>query len=503
MSEKESSRVLVIDDDDLVLVIIRKMLEAEMFSVDVSVSAREALDRLPKTRYDAIFCDMWMPGMTGKDFYEQLKKEFPEYQSRIIFLTGDVTSEATWDFIEQERLPYVLKPFSPPELHRKLREVIGEGRKAEPEKGREHRRHRRLAMKANLRVRKKGWTAGGPEITAVGNASIEGVFFVTDQNYSVGTEVLLSFPYSRPGDIEQEGCVVRVDERADGRRGVAIALGEAAAAARALDVSSEERQRQRVVALADMTAEAPPRPSVVEQTAEVSDLKLLDREREEARRLTDELADLKVSYAHAARERDRLASEESDRNLQLRELTSARDEMSRLAEELKQQVQELQEKLAAAERELAQQAELAGRAQQETARAADLKTELDQAQKEVGTLKGLQARIQEFQQGWRRAADQPGGSLRPVRHEQVAGCRRKKDGKRNQPAGWPVAQSLLQAHPEILARRRPCLICSRSVLFRKRLFLHPPRYAGRKLQHRNQTSLLGSRRIARSISSAV
>ena len=114
MSEKESSRVLVIDDDDLVLVIIRKMLEAEMFSVDVSVSAREALDRLPKTRYDAIFCDMWMPGMTGKDFYEQLKKEFPEYQSRIIFLTGDVTSEATWDFIEQERLPYVLKPFSPP-----------------------------------------------------------------------------------------------------------------------------------------------------------------------------------------------------------------------------------------------------------------------------------------------------------------------------------------------------------------------------------------------------
>ena len=235
-----------------------------------------------------------------------------------------------------------------------------------------------------------------PPIVHKGNPG-EGVFFVTDQNYSVGTEVLLSFPYSRPGDIEQEGCVVRVDERADGRRGVAIALGEAAAAARALDVSSEERQRQRVVALADMTAEAPPRPSVVEQTAEVSDLKLLDREREEARRLTDELADLKVSYAHAARERDRLASEESDRNLQLRELTSARDEMSRLAEELKQQVQELQEKLAAAERELAQQAELAGRAQQETARAADLKTELDQAQKEVGTLKGLQARIQEFQ----------------------------------------------------------------------------------------------------------
>ena len=34
MSGKESSRVLVIDDDDLVLAIIRKMLDAELFSVD-------------------------------------------------------------------------------------------------------------------------------------------------------------------------------------------------------------------------------------------------------------------------------------------------------------------------------------------------------------------------------------------------------------------------------------------------------------------------------------
>ena len=385
MKKKESSRVLVIDDDDLVLTTLNKMLKAEMFSVDVSVSAREALGRLPETSYDAIICDMWMPGMTGKDFYNQVKKEFPDYQGRIIFLTGDIASEATWDFIEEKRLPYLLKPVSQPELRRKLREVIGEELKVPSKKGPEHRRHRRLAMKANLRVQKKRCATGGPEITVVGNASKHGVYFVTDRQYGVGTEVLVSFPYSGPGDLEQEGYVVRVDERSDGRRGVAVALGEAAAEARAaLELSPEERHRQSVLTLAEPTAESPHRPSLVEQAPEVADLKLrLDRERKEMRRLTDELADLKVSYERVASERDRLASEESDRDFRLRELTSARDSMGRVIEELNQQVRDLQGKLAAAGREQARQAELAVGAQQETAQVADLKKELDQVREEA------------------------------------------------------------------------------------------------------------------------
>ena len=398
MSRTESSRVLVIDDDDLVLAILRKMLEGEM-SVDVSLSAREALGLLPENRYDAILCDMWMPGMTGKDFYNQVKKKFPEYQSRIIFLTGDIASEATWDFIEQGHLPYVLKPIHAPELRSKLREIVGERHRAEPKKAGEQRRHRRLAMKSNVRVRKKKWAAGGPEITRVTNASKDGVYFLTERQYSVGTDVLVSFPYSGPSDLEQEGCVARVDERTDGRRGVAIAVGDAAEAARAaLALSPEDRQRQDILGLADMTGEAP-RVSVVEQAPEVADLKLqLKREREEARRLTDQVADLKGAYERAAGERDRLAAEGSDSNSQVRELTSAREAMGGVIEELKQQVLDLQEKLAAAaERE---QAAAAGGVRQEAAQVIDLLRELRQAreaprrlEQELGELKAVHERV--------------------------------------------------------------------------------------------------------------
>ena len=81
MSSTDPPRILVIDDDETTLIVIRKLLEATGVFVDVSLSANDALVRLSESRYDAILCDMWMPGMSGKDFYDRLRKEFPDYQS--------------------------------------------------------------------------------------------------------------------------------------------------------------------------------------------------------------------------------------------------------------------------------------------------------------------------------------------------------------------------------------------------------------------------------------
>ncbi len=371
MSGTEPTRVLVIDDDEMTLATVRKLLEAQGVSADGSLSAREALARLPETRYDAILCDMWMPGMTGKQFYQQVAKEFPEYQSRIIFLTGDIASEATWDFIEQEHLPYLLKPVSIPELRQKLQEVVGERAGAALAQARagERRRHHRIAMKAAVRVRNKRWAGGGPETIAVGNACKEGVYFITDRQYRIGTEVLACFPYTGSNDLEQPGCVVRVEEHRGGRWGVAIALGGAAAGARASLDSKEERRRERILAVGDTGTEAPPIESVTEAAVNVDDLKReLARARDEAQRLAQELGELRVAHERVAGERDRLAAAETDRSLQLQELTSAKAAMTAIIEDRRHQVETLQHQLAtaAAEREqLARAREEAQRLAQE------------------------------------------------------------------------------------------------------------------------------------------
>ncbi len=417
MSGKETSKVLVIDDDDMVLIIIRKLLEAEMFQVDVALSARDGLTRLPENRYDVILCDMWMPGMTGKEFYYQVRREFPEYQDRIILLTGDIASEVTWDFIEQRRLPYVLKPVSPPELRRKLEEVMGEqvGKGAQ-RRAAESRRHRRVGIKGNVQVRKKKWAVGGPEITNVGNASKDGIYFLTDRVYRAGMEVMVAFPYTGQNDVEQEGYVVRVDERADGRRGIAVALGEAAEAARAemAGLPDEDRQRQRILSLAEMSPETT-RSAPAAEPVRPGDIKpQLAQERQESRRLAQELTDLKDLYKSTSTERDRLAAEEVQYKQQIRQLVSDKETMAGEIENLKLQLEEWKTKLAeaVAEREqvlreaegLAQAARAsggfqggsAGSTQTASSPAKEAQAETARLREEI---KDMQDRLKEFQAG--------------------------------------------------------------------------------------------------------
>ncbi len=354
MSEAREIKVLVIDDDEMALTIIGKMLEAEGFGVDVSLSARDALNRLSERRYDAIFCDMWMPGMTGSQFYQQVKDEYPQYRSRVIFITGDIASEATWDFIDQRKLPYVLKPFSSAELRRKLEDVIGDWKAAAPEpepSGFNRRRHHRVAMKASVRVRKKKWATGGPDIAAIVDVSKEGLYFITSQDYRLGTEVWVAFPYTGANDVEQDGYIVRVEKRAEGKRGIAIAMGQAAVSARnALLGTDEERRRKRILAMADMSGQTPMLDAVAEEVAVSSELKAkIKTEREEARRLADELEDMKVTYERVGTQRDRLAAQEIHLNLQLTELAAAKSAMTEVVDDLKEQMEDLQKQLAASE----------------------------------------------------------------------------------------------------------------------------------------------------------
>ena len=298
MSSTDPLRILVIDDDETTLIVVRKLLEATGVSVDASLSAHDALTRLSESRYDAIFCDMWMPGMTGKDFYDRLREKFPDYQNRVVILTGDLASEATWEFIEGNRLPYVLKPISAPELRRKLEEVIGAGVGAAAQVGADKRRHELVATKARARVR-KGPRSEDWEVAEVENASKEGVFFLTTHQYRVGNEVAVSLPDTGADEVWREGYVVRVSERGAGRRGVAIALGGPAASVRAV--------------LGAYAAEEP---------AQITDVKLqLSRARDEAHHLAQELADLKTSYERVVAQRDLLATEKSHLELRLRELT--------------------------------------------------------------------------------------------------------------------------------------------------------------------------------------
>ena len=94
----------------------------------------------------------------------------------------------------------------------------------------DRRRRRRALISAPVRVRGVDVTNNGPdEISTTVDVSRFGILFITSQDgYSRGMDVMVTFPYSSSQhaiQAEQPGRVVRVHESPDGRRRVAIALG--------------------------------------------------------------------------------------------------------------------------------------------------------------------------------------------------------------------------------------------------------------------------------------
>ena len=75
--------------------------------------------------FDLILLDIKMPGIDGITFYEQLVSFQPEYRAKVICMTGDLVSIRNKDFIRQEEIPYLIKPFGIEELLQRVNSVIG------------------------------------------------------------------------------------------------------------------------------------------------------------------------------------------------------------------------------------------------------------------------------------------------------------------------------------------------------------------------------------------
>lgn len=105
-------RILVIDDEQLLLDLLTHLLSMIGYDVEQALNSREASGKLKDRQYDAIFLDMKMPLMDGKEFYLQIAEKFPPLAKRIIFITGDVANQQTISFIRETGNLHLQKPFT-------------------------------------------------------------------------------------------------------------------------------------------------------------------------------------------------------------------------------------------------------------------------------------------------------------------------------------------------------------------------------------------------------
>jgi signal transduction histidine kinase/ActR/RegA family two-component response regulator len=127
-----AARVLVVEDEPTVARLIADVLEDEGLRVDVVLDGREALGRAASESYDLTICDMKMPGIDGQHFFRALARTRNPLRERLLFVTGDVISPHTHEFLERNHLPHVAKPFRVEELIEAVRQLLA-GKAAPPE----------------------------------------------------------------------------------------------------------------------------------------------------------------------------------------------------------------------------------------------------------------------------------------------------------------------------------------------------------------------------------
>jgi len=107
-------RILVVDDEQPVCRSIAGALETEGYRVDTVQSGEEAVKRISDDAYDLLLVDLMMPGMSGMELLETLKKKRSE--AVVIMITGYPTMKTAVQAVKIGAFDYLPKPFTPKEL---------------------------------------------------------------------------------------------------------------------------------------------------------------------------------------------------------------------------------------------------------------------------------------------------------------------------------------------------------------------------------------------------
>jgi CheY-like chemotaxis protein len=117
-------RIVVVDDDPLILQLARHALAPPEFEVNAFSDPRDALMRLHDLKPDLIICDVTMPDMDGRKFFEVVKRSDALRPIPFIFLSGLPKQEEILSILDGGADDFLSKPFPVGRLAAKVRALL-------------------------------------------------------------------------------------------------------------------------------------------------------------------------------------------------------------------------------------------------------------------------------------------------------------------------------------------------------------------------------------------
>jgi DNA-binding NtrC family response regulator len=115
-------KILVVDDEDIVLESCQAVFELEGFEVMLVSSADKALKAIKNDNFALLLIDVKMPKHDGMYLIEKVKEQWPNIP--IIVMSGYYTTETIKKALEMGAANFIAKPFEPDELVKTVRKII-------------------------------------------------------------------------------------------------------------------------------------------------------------------------------------------------------------------------------------------------------------------------------------------------------------------------------------------------------------------------------------------
>ena len=115
-SQKDNRKLLLIDDDPNLILLVKDYLEFRGYNVDTAENGREALQVLDRNVPDMIICDIMMPEMDGYSLVKHIRQEPMTNRIPVLFLSAKGQSQDRVKGLSEGADIYMSKPFEPEEL---------------------------------------------------------------------------------------------------------------------------------------------------------------------------------------------------------------------------------------------------------------------------------------------------------------------------------------------------------------------------------------------------
>jgi DNA-binding NtrC family response regulator len=228
--------ILVIDDEPIIRSNLAEFLQQVGFAVHTASTGELGLQMLGRQKYDAILCDVNLPGLDGLDVLDRATKLSPE--TFVVLITAYATVESAVDAFHRGAHDYLIKPIILKDVERKLRRLLSQRDLA--------RENQRLRRELNRSLDPGDMIVGGTplmrDVMAMARkaARTSGTVLLAGES-GTGKELLARWIHAASQDGKQiEGRFVPVNCAAiPAENGEAILFGHADAATLFLDEVGE------------------------------------------------------------------------------------------------------------------------------------------------------------------------------------------------------------------------------------------------------------------------